>query len=287
MSEAPGPAEPTTITTIPVKGGALYAEHFIPAVPARGIVVVSHGYAEHCGRYHELANVIARAGWIALLYDVRGHGRSLGKRGFVEHFSDFLDDFTAVLRAARALVPPEAPMVLLGHSHGSLITLRALCDDRPPPPAMKVTHAIVSSPFLGLRLQVPAWKRGLARIASRIVPTLTLPNDLRAEDLTNDKAMQQARIADKICFDIATARWFTEAGRAQDYVEAHADRIAVPTTWLVGHDDPIADAAKSKRIAAKVRGADFHDLVGLKHEVFNEVDRGKVFDVVRAVLATP
>jgi hypothetical protein len=31
-------------------------------------------------------------------------------------------------------------------------------------------------------------------------------------------------------------------------------------------------------------GAQYHDLVGLKHEVFNEVDRGKVFGELAKVL---
>ena len=66
----------------------------------------------------------------------------------------------------------------------------------------------------------------------------------------------------------------------------HAERIKVPTTWLVGADDPIADPARSKAVAAKVPVADYHDLVGLKHEVFNETTRGQVFAEVTKVLAS-
>ena len=46
MSELPGPMTPTTTPTI----GGLYAETFSPSAPAKGIVVITHGYAEHCGR---------------------------------------------------------------------------------------------------------------------------------------------------------------------------------------------------------------------------------------------
>jgi alpha-beta hydrolase superfamily lysophospholipase len=69
-------------------------------------------------------------------------------------------------------------------------------------------------------------------------------------------------------------------------VAAHAARIKIPTTWLVGGADPIADPARSRAVAALVPGATYHDLVGLKHEVFNETARGKVFDEVRRVLAS-
>jgi len=275
---APGPIEPTSTPTL----AGLYAETFVPSGTPKGLVLVTHGYAEHCGRYRELANVIVAAGWVAVSYDVRGHGKSPGVRGFIDHFDTYLHDLRAVLAEAKKLVPAGAPVVLLGHSHGSLITLRALCDDRPP----DVKAAIISSPFLGLRMKVPAYKKLLARVASRVAPKLAQPNALRVEDLTSDKQKQQERVVDKLCFDIATARWFTEAAEAQDYVASHAGRIKIPTTWLVGGDDPIADPVRSRDVAAKVPKAQYHDLRGLKHEVFNETTRADVFAEVTRALAS-
>jgi len=269
MSSLPGPISPSSTRTV----GGLYTETFVPAEAPRGVVLISHGYAEHCGRYHEVAHVIVKAGWAVLSYDVRGHGKSPGERGYIDRFATYLDDLAAMHAAARALAAADAPLVLLGHSHGSLITLRALADEHPP----EVAGAIVSSPFLALRLAVPGYRLLLARVASRLAPKLVQPNALRVEDLTQDKAKQAERIADKLCFDVATARWFTEARAAQDYVFAHADRIGVPTTWLVGGDDPIADPARSRAVAAKIAGTKYHDLVGMRHEVFNEIERGKVF----------
>jgi alpha-beta hydrolase superfamily lysophospholipase len=276
MNDLPGPIAPSSTQTI----SGLYTETFLPAGTPNGVVLITHGYAEHCGRYREVAHVLVNAGWAALSYDVRGHGQSPGERGYIERFEIYLADLAAMLAAARGLAPATAPVVLLGHSHGSLITLRALVDDRPP----LVAAAIVSSPFLALRLKVPAYKRVLARVASRIAPRLSQPNALRVEDLTQDKQKQAERLADKLCFDIATSRWFTEAAAAQDYVLEHAARIKLPTTWLVGHDDPIADPDRSKAVASKVTGARYHDLVGMKHEVFNEVERGRVFSELTSAL---
>jgi alpha-beta hydrolase superfamily lysophospholipase len=282
MSDLPGPIAPTSSSTI----GGLYAETFVPSLPEgaapRGVVVITHGYAEHCGRYREVAHVIVRAGWAALSYDVRGHGKSPGERGYIDRFDTYLNDLAAMLAAARKLVPDGAPVILLGHSHGSLITLRALAGAEPP----DVRAAIVSSPYLALKLAVPAYKKLLGRVASRIAPKLAQPNALRVEDLTSDPQKQAERRADTLCFDVATARWFTEASAAQEYVAANAHRIQVPTTWLVGGDDPIADPARSRAVARKIAGASYHDLVGYKHEVFNERERGQVFGHLTRVLAS-
>jgi alpha-beta hydrolase superfamily lysophospholipase len=273
----PGPIPPSATQTV----SGLYTERFLPTGAPRGVVLISHGYAEHCGRYHEVAHAIVNAGWAALSYDVRGHGRSPGERGYIERFSVYLDDLAAMHAEARRLVSADAPLVLLGHSNGSLITLRALTDEHPP----RAAAAILSSPFLALRLKVPAFQRVLARVASRLVPKLSQPNALRVEDLTHDKDKQAERLADPLCFQVATARWFTEALAAQDHVFAHADRVRLPTTWLVGGDDPIADPARSKAVAAKIAGAKYHDLVGMRHEVFNETERGRVFSELAAALA--
>ena len=153
-------------------------------------------------------------------------------------------------------------------------------------PPGDIAAAIVSSPFLALRLPVPGYKKLLARVASRLSPGLEQPSGLRIEDLTNDPGKRAERAADTRCFDIATARWFTEASTAQDEVYARASKIRVPLTWLVGHDDPITDPTQSRRVADRTPHSTYIDLPGMKHEVFNEIDRAKVFADVTRALAT-
>src|ERR1051325_6858545 len=112
MNALPGPLAPTSTKTI----SGLYTESFLPSGAPRGVVMINHGYAEHVGRYHEVAHVIVDAGWAALSYDVRGHGKSPGERGYIDRFSTYLADFAAMQAAARDLAP-AAPVGLLGHSH--------------------------------------------------------------------------------------------------------------------------------------------------------------------------
>jgi alpha-beta hydrolase superfamily lysophospholipase len=276
VSDLPGPIEPTKTSTI---AGGLYAEIFLPSGTPKGAVLITHGYAEHCARYREVAHVIVKAGWAALAYDVRGHGRSPGARGFVEHFGIYIDDLRAASDAAKELAP-GAPFVLLGHSHGALITLRALTGSRP----IAAAHAILSSPYLELQLAVPSYKKLLARVASRLVPHLDQPSGLRADQLTKDPKKQAEWAADKLLFPTANARWYTEATEAQQYVAAHAERLAIPSTWLVGGADPLCVPAATKRIAQRTKNATYHDLVGLRHEVFNETERGQVFAELTNVL---
>lgn len=270
--------EPTRFIPLVGEGGQkLYAEVFLRD-GAKGVVLITHGYAEHCGRYRELADVLVRAGWSVLSWDVRGHGQSAGRRGYCDHFSQFVGDFRAAHKAARAL--GDGPLVALGHSHGSLITLRALMEPSPP----EVAAAVVSSPFLGFGTPVPPVKAAMGKVASLVAPRLALPNGLRIEDLTSDEGKRAERRKDTLCFDIATARWFTEAMRAHREVEEGSGRINVPTLWLIGGADVIANPAQSRKVAAKMPNATVKVLDGYRHEVFNETERAKVFAELTAFL---
>lgn len=266
----PGPLEPTRTITFPSTGGAtLYGEVYLPAGKPRAVALMVHGYAEHCGRYREVANVLVAEGFAVLGYDYRGHGRASGRRGHIDAWSDYHDDFDAALAQARALAP-NAPLLLVAHSNGSLIALRALSDPSRRP---DVAGAVLSSPFLALRLQVPAAKIWLARGMSRVFPAFSQKNELRVEDLTSDVDKQAARRGDTLCHDVASARWFTEAIAAQTHVRNQVSNITVPTLWVIGGDDPIADPTVSEPLARKVHGAEVHLLKGFKHEVWNERER--------------
>ena len=244
---------------------------------SRGVALIVHGYAEHAGRYAEVAGQLCDEQLDVLAFDVRGHGRSAGRRGHCREFKEFIGDYDAAYEQALRRAEGK-PVIVVGHSHGSLIVLRALCrGDKPLPKA-----AIVSSPFLGLKLQISPFTRVAGEIASRVWPSLAFPNKLVVEDLTTDPAKQDERRRDQFCNTVATARWFTEATRAQAETLAMAEQITTPTCWLVAGDDPIADAAAARRVQRSLKAqSEFHELAGFRHEVFNEAQRSVPFALMR------
>lgn len=65
------------------------------------VLVVQHGIGEHSGRYEFLVEAFAGTGTTFYLIDSRGHGRSEGKRGAVDSFSDYLSDLDQLLEIAK------------------------------------------------------------------------------------------------------------------------------------------------------------------------------------------
>lgn len=236
-------------------------------------MLIVHGYADHAGRYRVLGDHLATEGFAVFAFDYRGHGRSAGKRGYCRRFAEFLEDLECALSEA-ATIAVGLPLVLLAQSHGALVALRWLCD---PDRAQGVDAAVLSSPYLGPMYRLN-WLESLAlTVSSRLIPGLTFDNRLRAEELTHDAEMVAAHERDSLVHHVATARWLTESKLAQEQVASLVGRLAVPTLWLIGQADPIADPAVGLRIYERAGGAkDLRVYEGFFHEPLNEVGRDRV-----------
>src|SRR5687767_15481803 len=57
----------------------------------KAIVCLVHGHGEHTGRYRHVGEALAKAGYILLGFDLRGHGLSGGQRGHSPSDESLLD----------------------------------------------------------------------------------------------------------------------------------------------------------------------------------------------------
>lgn len=80
-------------------------------------IFIVHGIAEHVGRYDHVAKFLIDKGYSVVRFDLRGHGKSEGKRGYIRTYRDYLDDVTTVFNAHKG-----SRNILFGHSMGALIT---------------------------------------------------------------------------------------------------------------------------------------------------------------------
>ncbi len=109
----------------------------VPSAPTSCLLVL-HGLAEHCGRYASTMESLAVSGIACFAYDQRGHGRSPGRRGDIQRFSEFADDFRTI-RAGIAHRYPGLPTFAWGHSLGAIVVILAALD-----PSIALTGAITT-----------------------------------------------------------------------------------------------------------------------------------------------
>jgi alpha-beta hydrolase superfamily lysophospholipase len=246
-------------------GPPLYALSVRPEAP-RAFVGVLHGYADHAARYAHVLDAWAEAGIASVALDLRGHGRSSGARGFCSRFSEYLDD-AAELAALVAERGRGAPAFLYGHSFGGLISALSLVEAAPT-----FRGLLLTSPYIGLALEVPAVKRLAGRVASLVVPRFSLPTGLTGAHVTHDPVKAEGYDRDPLVFKRATARWFTETASAQQRLMAVAERLTLPLLVIVGGADPVADVKTARAFFERAGSRDktWDERPGLRHEVLNE-----------------
>lgn len=95
-----------------------------PEAGARGVVQLVHGMCEHKERYEGFMEFLAGKGFVSVIHDHRGHGESVGTAADLGHFMEggwngLVEDVRKVTQLAQREYP-ELPVVLFGHSMGSL-----------------------------------------------------------------------------------------------------------------------------------------------------------------------
>lgn len=261
-------------------GLRLYGEHD-PVEAPRARLIHVHGFAEHCGRYRAMHARLVEAGFSCHRFDVRGHGNSAGRRGHIYAFEDYVADFDAFVARVDEVEPGDAPRVVLAHSNGGLITAHALLRD-----PKRFDAVVLSSPFFGFALKVPAWKAVIAKALSRYVPAIALPTDIPPEWVSHDPATIEEYGSDPLICKVASARWLTETEKAQEAALARADRISVPLLIQQAGEDKLADPAAARAFFERISSADkqFIDYPGLYHELWFETERERVYADLEAWL---
>jgi alpha-beta hydrolase superfamily lysophospholipase len=257
-------------------GPSLYFYVTLPRTPLVAAVGLLHGYGEHAGRYAHVMDAWARRGIGTVALDMRGHGRAEGPRGYCDRFDDYLDDAAQLTR----LVGERAPGVssfLFGHSFGGLVATSQILAEATPWRGL-----MLSAPYFGTALKVPAAKRLAGQVASRFVPRLALPMGFHGSDVTHDPIRARAYDEDPLVFGKATARWFVEAELAQSRALARAPSLALPLYLVMGTKDPIAELAAARAVmsaaGSKDKTSDIRE--GLFHEPCNELEWPQIVDAL-------
>ncbi len=234
-------------------------------------VVLVHGFGEHSGRYEELGQELAAAGWTLWSMDLPGHGRSQGPRADIEKLEWALADIGQLVAEA-AGEAPGAPVVLMGHSMGGALAA-AYAVRRPG----QLAGLVLSAPALHL-----AWKPralalavgALARLApgagvARVAPRALSRDNVAVQRFVEDPLVWHGRVP---------ARCALEMYRAARAAVAGANGLSLPLLVLHGTDDRVVPVGASRRYFARVGSGDkeLRTFEGYRHEVLQELGRRQV-----------
>jgi alpha-beta hydrolase superfamily lysophospholipase len=253
-------------------GLTLYTQHWTPEGEPAAIVLLVHGYAEHSGRYDHVAETFVDRDAAVYAYDHRGHGRSEGRRAYVDRFEQYLEDLDRFRQHVQSQTP-DVPVFLFGHSMGGLVSLLYVLNHAP-----NLRGLLLSAPAIEVNPDLAPLLRKIAQVLGRLFPTLPTVRSPQGS-ISRDPAVVEEAENDPLNYHGRTlARTGAELLRAGQAAQSRLHELDTPFLVLHGTADPLATPTWSKRLYERAAATDktlrLYD--GLYHETFNEPERDAV-----------
>jgi acylglycerol lipase len=241
--------------------------------PARGVVVIVHGFGEHSGRYEHVAQRLVAGGYAAYALDHRGHGRSEGPRAVIDRLADAVSDIDR-LTVLAGDAHPGLPVFMLGHSMGGLLAVQYALEHQD-----RLTGLLLSG-ALAAPDAAPAPARLIARMLSAVAPRAGLIA-LDASLVSRDPQVVAAYRADPMVHHgKLPARTVAELIAAGQRFPELVAEIRVPTLIMYGSEDRLCPPSGSVMLGERIGAADITVIPyeGLYHEILNEPEQETVLD---------
>ncbi|MDQ8201815.1 alpha/beta fold hydrolase [Pelagicoccus sp. SDUM812003] len=250
-------------------------------------LVCVHGIGEHIGREAHLSRLFADR-FNIFRYDLRGHGKSDGLRGYIDSFDTYFRDLEDIV-AQLSSTHPNFRYTLFGHSMGALIAagFAQSCPEQAPAPE----RLFLASPPIGLGgrggAMVNSLPRGLVNALCKTPFSIPIGSTLNRHNLSHDKAIARNLETDSLSLKRLHTKLLFGLVQASREVFSRPIAAPCPIFGAIGGDDRIVSCSEAlEYFDTHEPGADFRVFEGAYHELHNETDeyRQPYFDFLKTVL---
>ena len=253
------------------KGLPLYYQCWYPDNPPRAVIALVHGLGSHSGLFHNIVQCLLPQDYVVCGFDLRGHGRSPGKRGYINAWKEFrrdVDCFLSYIAQLEQGIPEHLPRILIGHSLGGVISL-----DYALRHADALAGVVAIAPALG-SVGVPPLKLTIGKALSKVWPRFTLNTGLCNGAASRDPEVINYYQNDPLRHTKGTARLATEFLNTAHWVHENARSLRCPLLILHGSEDQVALPEGSDRFFQKVRFPDKtrYEYDGGYHDLHNDTN---------------
>lgn len=251
---------------------------------ARGTILITHGHGEHSDSYHRVVEALRDDEWSLYAWDMRGHGKSEGARGVAASFDKYCDDYAEFLKMI--LAQPEVkkgPVVLLCHSMGALVQIKTLLQH----PEFQPDAMVVSSPLVGIGVEIPAYKKIGAEWLAKLLPQVTLWNEVSNSDVTRDPDVIREFEHDPYRHSRVCAPVYLGFLASFPFVHERAASLKAKTLFQISDKDPVVSSAEAIRFFEHLGSPNKEIKIykDAKHEIYNDIIREQAYADLRQFLA--
>lgn len=244
----------------------IFYQAWIPE-KSKAVVQVVHGFAEHSGRYMNVVNQLTPLGYVIYANDHRGHGKSDGKRNYVDYFDQYIEDEKKLYDLIKNK-HHNLPIFMLGHSMGSMI---ALVFTKKYEPLLR--GLILSGTGTGAGESISKTLKVIVKVLAKITPKKYINPGLEADKLSHDSEVVQAYENDPLVnADKITIRLGWELMNNFEKFDSITDNLKLPLLVQCGAEDSLIKGSEEVlRNAFNMEDKTIIIYDGLYHEVYNEI----------------
>ncbi|TCN26299.1 alpha/beta hydrolase [Mesobacillus foraminis] len=253
-------------------GAELYYRINEPESRPKAAVILIHGFGDHSGGLQNLSKSLVQNRYCVYALDLRGHGKSSGKRGFISSWDEFRGDLQELQRLV-ALERPTLPLFIVGHSMGGVITLDYALDHQ-----TGISGAAVISPAISYKA-TPLEKFGIT-IMGKLKPDFSFTKKGNFHLHVKDPELQAKLNPEGLRHNTVTPGLGRGLLHAIDRVEEEAGNIQLPFLLQYGLDDRITPPEKLREFFSHVGSPDkrVYEYALAKHRPFDENGREVVLE---------
>ena len=269
--------------------------------PYRAVVQLVHGMSEHKERYLPFMEYLAKLGYVTVIHDHRGHGKSVKYQedlGFTYGggAQAMLQDIRTVNRKIHARYP-ELPVILMGHSMGSLavrafiaehdscVDMLIVCGSPSYNTAMplgvgiaKLEKTLLGSRHRSKLIEAMSFGAGVAKFRKDKTCTAWICSDPKVA-----REYEESELCGFTFTDDAYLALFELMKRAYDVEHFSCTNPKMPVLFVSGAEDPcLINVRHFAKTVKAMRHAGYRDVKGklypgMRHEILNEIGKEQVY----------
>ena len=256
-------------STASADGTKLIGRHW-PVENPKAVMTLVHGFGEHCGRYGHMAEHFNNQNIAVVSLDLRGHGKSEGRRGIVKSYNEFREDLAALLAETQARYP-DTPRVLYGHSMGGGLVLDHGFHNQGELPI------IASAPFIALATPVPGALEFIVKLMGRLLPKGAMSQPIDGTKISNLQDEQNLYMDDSLNHGKLGFRLIDAMVTTGERLSQEAKNWDRPLLLLHSKADQLTSFQASKHFAREAQQTEFHAFETHQHEMHNDLCRAEVY----------
>ena len=232
------------------------------------VMLIIHGLGEHSGRYLTLIQDFNNKNISVFTIDIRGHGKSGGKRGHSPSYKQLMSDIQYFIKHVTHKVSNQK-YFLYGHSFGGNLVINYSFHKN-----KKIHGVIATSPCIKPAITPSKIKLFMGKLFRKVIPSLSLNNGININGISKNLQVIKDYINDPLTHSKISIQLSLDLVSSGIFALENSKNITVPMLVFHGSNDKLTSYSASKKLVenagSNIKFIGFNDAY---HEIHNDSEK--------------